>query len=85
MQSASLMPTASQPNSQITPLAPSKPQEVGSSSIPSVTKRQPRVEVSQTYKKGKILVFSLEIAKNMPTPKPLTRSQVERLLKQATV
>ena len=85
MQSASLMPTTSQPNSQRIPLASSRSQEVGSSSIPLVTKRQPRVEVSQTYKKGTILVFPPEIAKDMPTPKPLTRSQAERLPKEATV
>jgi hypothetical protein len=57
IQSASLMPATSQPSSQITPSTPPRPQEVGSSNRFSIRKT-PMAEITQTYKKGKRLVFS---------------------------
>lgn len=78
------MLTTSQPTSDSTPSTPPRPQEVGSSNMFSVRKTS-REEITQTYKKGIIMVFSLGTTKEVPTPRPLTRLQTKRLHKKAAI
>jgi hypothetical protein len=84
IQSTSLLLATSQPSSQSTPSAPPRPHEVGSSSRLSI-RNTPMAEIIQTYKKGKILVFSPESTKKMSTSRILTRAQTRPLPKDTIV
>lgn len=81
MQSTTFLPTTSQPTSQSTPSTPSRPQEVGSSNK-FLVRKKPRADITQSYKKGKRLVFAPKITKEVSTPKTLTRSQSRQFLRK---
>lgn len=84
IQSTIFLPTTSQPTSHNTPLAPLRPHEIGSSSRFSV-RRALRVEITQTYRKGKRLVFSPEITKEATTPRTPTRTSAKLLPKETSI
>jgi len=52
--------------------------------MPLVRKTQPRVDISNTCKRGKRLVFAPQIEEDIPRPKPRTRSQ-EKILPRELV
>ena len=58
METVSSVPTTSPPIIQDMPSASAQPKEVGSSSRKAEVSKVPRVDITQTYEKGKIMFFS---------------------------
>ena len=59
MKTVASVPTTSPPITQSIPSALTNPKEVGSTSRKAQVPKKPRVEITQTYKKGKMMVFLL--------------------------
>lgn len=81
LKATSLLSVSHQSKSLNTPTS-SMPHRHEPSRIPSVIRTQPREEISKKYNICKRLVFTPEIEREMPSPKPRTRSQAKRLPKE---
>ena len=65
METVASTPTTSPPIIHNTPSSPTQQKEVGSSSRQAEIQKEPRVEINQTYEKGKRMVFAPKIIKGV--------------------